>query len=125
MSTQRTSFDKNSAGRMPVDRIHFNAAALFLFSLPVSTALSGITMAILIVVTILNLPRVSGTYGPLVRTTLPWFALAWLAWSAITLFWSSDPGRCDREGADRRSDGRSPSQCRIRPSGTIHLETMR
>jgi len=86
----------------PVDRVYLAACAVFLFLLPVSTALSGIGMAVMVIVAFLAWPKFSSTLWPVVRSPIMWTALAWLAWCALTLAWSGDPGQgLDELGAAR------------------------
>ncbi|MCZ6836380.1 MAG: O-antigen ligase family protein [Planctomycetota bacterium] len=83
-------------------RFHLACAMLFLCMMAVSTALSGISFAILLVVSIIRYGRIAFYYKPLWRIKGLWLMPLWLIWCLLTLFWSSDPGQgLDELGAAR------------------------
>jgi len=71
-------------------KVHTALAAFYLVTLPVSTALSGISFALLLGYALLRLPNTWRCYSALLRMPVLWALAAWVAFGAITIAWSSD-----------------------------------
>lgn len=76
--------------------VHFSLALLYLFMLAIAPAPNSIAFAVLLGYTVLRLPHTWRTYTWMVRDRLGWLMIAWTAWHALSIFWSTDA----RQGLD-------------------------
>ena len=75
--------------RDPVgDKLHTAFACLFMFCLPLATAPTSISMALLFGYSLLRLPSTWRTLTPIVNSTIFRIMLAWVAWSLLSITWS-------------------------------------
>ena len=74
-------------------RVHTGMAAAYAFALPVATFPEGLAGAVLLVYSLLRLHRTWRSYAILFRQPVMWGLGAWVAWSAMSIAWSSDPAQ--------------------------------
>jgi O-antigen ligase len=75
-------------------RLHGLFAMLHLFSLPLATAVSSGTFGLLVGFAAWRIAWSTWRcYTPLVRAPVLWAVAAWVGWTALSLTWSSHPGR--------------------------------
>ena len=72
-------------------RVHCAFAMVHLLTLPLITAGSSLTFAVLVGYALLRLPNTWRCYSSLLRVPLVWLLAAWIAWTALTAAWSPDP----------------------------------
>jgi O-antigen ligase len=72
-------------------RLHLLLALAHVFTLPLSTAGSSVTFALLLVYAILRLPSTWRCYTALLRVPIVWVLVLWTGWMALSLAWSPDP----------------------------------
>jgi len=72
-------------------RVHAVLAAAHALALPLSTAGSSITFALLVGYAVLRLPNTWRCYTALLRVPIIWALVLWTAWMALSLTWSTDP----------------------------------
>ena len=72
-------------------RVHGVLAAAHVLTLPLSTAGSSLTFALLVGYAVLRLPNTWRCYTALLRVPIVWALALWTAWMALSLTWSADP----------------------------------
>jgi O-antigen ligase len=72
--------------------VHTALAAVYLFLLPLATTPKDIAAGVLLVWTLVRLPRTWRGYPVLVRDGLLWLLVVWAAWHGLGLLWSPDAG---------------------------------
>ena len=70
--------------------IHIVLAALYLFTLPLSTTPKDVAFGILVTYAVVRLHCTWRSYTYLLRDRLGWLLIAWTAWTALGLLWSDD-----------------------------------
>ncbi|MHC5024529.1 MAG: O-antigen ligase family protein [Planctomycetota bacterium] len=73
--------------------VHAAIAALHLLTLPLATAASSITFALLLLYACLRAPTTWRASMALVRSPMSWAMIAWAGWFALGLAWSDHPGQ--------------------------------
>ena len=72
------------------ERLHVIIASVYLFMLPISTAPRDIASVVLLVMTILRLPKIASSYRSWFIQPIWWAMLAYMAWMSVALFWTPD-----------------------------------
>ena len=71
--------------------VHLAIAMLHLFTLPLATAPSAVTLIMLLVYSTIRLHDTHKSYDRFFAQPMPWAFAAWAAWIAVTIAWSVDP----------------------------------
>lgn len=83
-------------------RVHVALALTYLFTLPFATAPNAISFALLLGYALLRLPSTWRCHRPLGRMPILLALAGWVAWTALSIAWSSNPSQgADEIGAAR------------------------
>ena len=74
------------------DRLHLIAAMLFMLLFPLATGPRDVATIVLLGVVIARLFRIASSYRSVLGLATTWAIVAYIAWMAIGLFWTSDVG---------------------------------
>ena len=72
------------------DKLHTWFACLFMFCIPLDTAPTSISMALLFGYSLIRLPSTWRTLTPICKSTIFRMMFAWVAWSLISIIWSTN-----------------------------------
>lgn len=72
--------------------IHMALAMLWAFLQSITNAGEGISWAMLLVITVLRVPRIWWCWAPALRDPVWWVMVGWFAWTSLTSVWGPDLG---------------------------------